>query len=851
MRCDQNIFALFADRVRETPDAIAVIESKTKSVSYRELAVRAAQVGDYVSAQGVAAEEPVGVLMSRTAEMVAVLLGIMKCGAAYVPVDPDDPPSRQRIIMERSGCRRVIAHRARIHGMRDVLSASDEQELGLQFIDIDHIPAATVDPLSAIAPGDRRLAYILYTSGSTGEPKGVEIEHRSVVNLLLASRNLIAFTPRDCFLACSTIGFDISVVELFLPLITGGRLLMSDRGSLLEPARLAAEIRACGVTCMQTGPSMWSVLLGAVQDFPKLRVAISTAEAIPVALARSLVPCGEQVWNLYGPTETTIWSTGYRMTKETLDADQCSPISVSIGHPLAHTSLLILDEQLKPVPDGQTGELFIGGMGLARGYRGNTALTAARFVTIDGNRFYRTGDVVAWSKEGNLLYFGRNDDQMKIRGVRIDPAEVEAAISAHPSVKQAAATWYASAGGTRSIVAAVVPRTEGSPVAAEGLHRWLRGRLPDPMVPSRYVFCEALPLSPSGKIDRVTIRGMPSVDPPVASCEVSSGATPTERIVQTVWQRTLHVERVTPTAHFFTIGGDSLAAVRVLVQIEEVLGVALPVQAVFRSPVLRDFAAEVDRALARREGRRGIRVGGRRLFRSLLRMFTPTSETQVPAITEPIADDYAPVTDARDILPKQHTYVDPWQGHRLKKDALVVSLNEKGNRPGLFWCLQGYRELTQLAGFLGREQPVHGMRSGYLIIRYEDPAHLETLASCYADEITAIQPTGPLLLGGNCQGGFIMRAVADKLAARGRDIRLLVLMEQSRFMPYGGPVALIFGRDSHLNPYLDPGTEKNADFRANFPAGYELVFIDGAHGQFFESPNIESLATILKRLLAR
>ena len=849
MRNDQSIYAFFAERVRDTPDAISVIESKTKSVTYRELALRAAQVGDYLSAQGVAAEEPVGVLMSRTAEMVAVLLGIIKCGAAYVPIDPDDPPSRQRVIMERSGCRRVIAHRARIHAVRDVLSNSDEQELGLSFIDIDHIPAVAVDPLASIAPGDRRLAYILYTSGSTGEPKGVEVEHRSVMNLLLASHNLLAFTPDDCFLACSTIGFDISVVEIFLPLITGGRLLMSDRNSLLEPARLAADIRAYGVTCMQTGPSTWSVLLGAVQDFPTLRVAISTAEAIPVALARSLVAHGETVWNLYGPTETTIWSTGYRMSKETLDADQSSPISVSIGHPLVNTSLLILDEQLNPVPDGQTGELFIGGLGVARGYRGNPALTAQRFVTLNGIRFYRTGDVVAWSKDGNLLYFGRNDDQMKIRGVRIDPAEVETAIRAHPSVQQAAATWYASAGGARSIVAAVVPRSETSPVSAEALHVWLRGRLPDPMVPSRYVFCQTMPLSPSGKIDRVTIRGMPSVDPPADEHDASE-TTKTERTLMAIWRRILQLERVTPGSHFFTVGGDSLAAVRVLTQVEKVLGVVLPVQAIFRSPVLSDLAAEIDRAVARREGRRGIRVSARRLIKALQRMCTSVAKPPVAVIAEPVADEYAPVTNARDILPKQYAYVDPWQGHRVRQDSLVVSLNETGHRPGLFWCLQGYRELTQLAGFLGREQPVHGIRSGYMIIRYEDTSHVETLASRYANEIASIQPEGPLILGGNCQGGLIIRAVAEKLVARGREIRLLVLMEQRRFTPYGGPVALIFGRDSHLNPYLEPGVDMESVFRANFPAGYDVAFIDGAHGQFFESPNIESLAAILKRLLA-
>lgn len=843
---NENLYALFTSVAHARPEAVAVVVDRDRRYCYGQLAERAAQVAAYLESSGVKSEEPVGVMMSRTPEMIAVLLGILKHGAAYVPVDPDDPPGRQRVILEQSGCRLVIAHRARIQALRSVLSEEQAAQLGLKAVDIDHIPAVSADPFSGIAPGGERLAYILFTSGSTGRPKGVAIEHRSVVNLLKASRGLFAFRPDDCFLAVSTIGFDISVVEIFLPLICGGRLLLRDRAALLDPVRLVADVQAYGVTCVQTGPSMWSVLLAETGNFPRLRVAVSTAEAISVALANTLAGQADQVWNLYGPTETTIWSTGYRISAQGLAHDTASAISVPIGQPLLNTEVLILDEAGRRVPEGAEGELYIGGLGVARGYRGDEALTRERFVLIDGIRYYRTGDVVSWSRDGHLLYHGRNDDQMKIRGVRIDPAEVEAVLRAHPGVAQVAATWYEAPGGTRSIVAALVPAS-GGVLDASVLHAWLQERLPDPMIPSRYVFPPSLPLSPSGKIDRGAIRALRAEAVEVA--QPRAGGSPTERTLAELWSRVLQVDRIDPDNHFFTVGGDSLAAVRMLSQVESALGVSLPVQAVFRFPVLRELAAEIDRLVARGEGRGWF--GRFRAWWSRRRPAVHAVSAVAPARTvAPEGADYAPVTDPAMILPRQRAYVDIWEGTRATADALVVTLHPGGAAQGFFWCLQGYRELSQLAGHVGAEHPVHGMRSGYLIIDYEDPAHVDVLASRYADEIDAIQPDGPLVLGGNCQGGRVMRTVADKLAARGREIGLLILMEQREFPPYAGRVALIFGRDSHLNPYAAPGADPEPVFRAAYPVGYEVGLIDGAHGQFFESPNIEKLAAMLRRMLA-
>lgn len=846
MNLDQNLYSLFATQAQQTPDAPAIVVDEKTAWTYQALARRAAQVCDFLLAEGPTDEEPVGVMMSRTPDMVAALLGILKAGGAYVPVDPDDPPTRQRVILENSRCRRVIAHRSRIHTLRNVLSDDDQQRLDLSFIDIDHIPATQTNPWSPAAPGGDRIAYILFTSGSTGVPKGVEVPHRAVANLLCACRSLFACTADDGYLAAATIGFDISVVELFLPLISGGRIVLRDRTSWLEPARLAADIRAHRVTIVQTGPSTWANLLAEQPDFPRVRIVISTAEAIAVPLARQLIAYGEQAWNLYGPTETTVWSTGYLMTHDTLTHREHSPLSVSIGQPLANTTALIVDEEARPVPYGQKGELLLGGLGLARGYRGNPELTAERFVIVRGERYYRTGDVAAWSVDGNLLYFGRNDDQMKIRGVRIDPAEVESAIATHPDVARTAATWYPTISGSRSIIAAII-RRPGASVTAPDLHRWLESRLPAQMIPSRFAFCESLPLSPSGKIDRNVIRAMPGEQPEAG--ESTAALTPTEALVRSAWQRVLQTERIGPDDHFFTIGGDSLAAVRVLTQIEAVVGLELNVQSVFRAPVLRDFAAELDRM---RAARAKVPLATRLRQRAALalrgiraRLIAAPTMTPSPAPAT-IIDAGAPVRNPADILIRQHTYVDPWSGLRARPGALVVTLNPSGRRPGLFWCLQGYRELTQLAGHLGSDQPVHGMRSGYLIIDYDDPVHISVLADHYAGEIERIQPSGALRLGGNCQGGVIMLATAERLRARGREIGRLILMEQSTFRAAPTFVDLVFGRESHLNPYHAPGAEPDRVFRDTYTDGYKVSFISGSHGEFFESPNIESLAAIVR-----
>lgn len=313
LRPDANLAWLVAEQARTTPEAVAIVGDQT--LSYRALTERAEDIAAELTRQGLRAEQPVGVLMQRSADMVAVLLGILRAGGAYVPLDPEDPIERAGRMVQIAGCTLVVGDAPSLERWRAArgLRAAGAGEPAL--LAIDSIPPLAERPdQTPCAPGGDRLAYVLFTSGSTGEPKGVEVEHGSVVNLLQATRDLLGFTATDRYLATATIAFDISVAELFLPLVTGASLLLRDRNLLLDPARLVSEVRSFGVTVVQMGPSVWSVMLGASLTFPHVRVAITTGEPIAPALAQRLARVGDQAWNLYGPTETTVWATAHRLT---------------------------------------------------------------------------------------------------------------------------------------------------------------------------------------------------------------------------------------------------------------------------------------------------------------------------------------------------------------------------------------------------------------------------------------------------------------------------------------------------------------------------------------------------------
>ena len=694
---DTNLAQLFLDQALAAPDAIAIVD-ESGTTTYRGLAERVATIADFLRQRGLAHEEPVGVLMKRSSDLVAALLAVLYCGGAYVPLDPDDPAERNQRICSRAGARLVLTD--------DDLGASVLPVPDVEFVIVEDLTNHA--PLTAASPGGGRLSYILFTSGSTGEPKGVEIEHRAAVNLVCAARDLLGFGPTDRYLATATIGFDISVAELFVPLVSGGSLLLRDRKTWLNPRGLVEDVRRHGVTVIQCGPSVWSVLLAEISDFPRVRIAITTGEPVPPALARRLLAQGEHVWNLYGPTETTVWSTAHRLTSDT-SGD--SPISASIGHPIANTTVSILDEEGVPVPAGGEGELWIGGIGLARGYRDDPELTRERFVSdAAGDRHYRTGDLVARNTAGDLVYFGRNDDQMKIRGVRIEPREVEAAILAGREIEQAAATWFENPDGSRSIIAAVV-LNKGCVLSPTQMHQALSGRLSPQMIPSRWLFLDELPLSPSGKVDRKAIRAASKL----SNATHSSGPelTPTEVTLGGVWRRILNVPTISADDHFFSIGGDSLAAVRMIAEAEQRFQIELPVQAIFEAPTLANLAARIDELLA-----------GAQVARE---------------------SDYI------------FSLVEGHGGRPVFFNNVDLKLAVRGVWPAA-GTLYAISHWAQGRGFV-------------------DADSVEALARTHLARVREIQPVGPYRIAGFSFGGLVAFEMAHQLRSVGQEVEMLFLLD--------------------------------------------------------------------------
>jgi amino acid adenylation domain-containing protein len=722
---DLGVHDLFARQVARRPEAIAAVDA-SGSISYAALASKADAISGQLIRRKLRAEQPVAVLTDRTTDLVATLLGILAAGGCYVPVDKDDPPDRIRHIINVTGCSLVIGRRERIATFREHLkfSASD-----VEFLAIEDCCTASVrgaheiaddtrsGPRNTQAPGGRRLAYILFTSGSTGLPKGVEVEHRSVVNLLMAVSDLIAFTESDRYFALSKIGFDISVAELFLPLLSGGTVVLGETELVMQPRQLAAALVDNQITVFQTGPSVWSILLAEVPTFPRLRVAISTGEAISPDLARRLADVGDSVWNLYGPTETTVWATGHKLQTGPKEAPSRSKVSAPIGRPLPNVTIRILDDQLAVVPAGAEGELWIGGEALARGYCNSESLTRERFVSIGdaAERFYRTGDVVAQDADGTLHYFGRNDDQIKVRGVRIEPMEVESAILKHPQVASAAATWFTTASGSRSIVAAIVGRPNHQ-LDPESLHRHLQDLLTPAVIPSRFVFCDILPLSPNGKIDRKAIRAR-AAEAPAAELATApqEQTTPTEKELIRIWEKTLNVRPISRDHHFFTIGGDSLSAVTMLLEAESAFDLSLSVRTVFESPTVRKLAAHIDRARAQ------LRDHG--------------------------------------------------------NEAFVFPLSPQGRGTPVFFCGVDLRMARQ--GMWTADCPLYSVSLWAQGRGFVEASSMEELAQIELGILRTIQPAGPYRLAGFSFGALLALEMAHQLQRAGEKVELLFLLNPS------------------------------------------------------------------------
>ena len=573
----QRLEQLVAQQATETPDRVAV-RFEGRELSYAELDARANRLANRLQALGAGPNELVGVCMSRSQELLVVLLATMKTGAAYVPVDPGFPPARQEFMLADAQVRVLVTEEALLSS----LPASDATVL---CVDRDrHEIALEPDSPPIHEAGAEDLAYVIYTSGSTGRPKGVEIPHRALLNFLCAMRERPGLTAQDVLVAVTTLSFDIAGLELYLPLIVGAQVVLAPAQSAADPRALARLLESSRATVMQATPTTWRILIDSGWTGMQGLKALCGGEALPPALADELVSRVGELWNMYGPTETTIWSTCAHVRQ--------AGEALTIGRPIANTTLHVLDRRGRPAPIGVPGELLIGGAGLARGYRNRLELTEERFVAgeLGAERLYRTGDLARYRADGTVQFLGRLDHQVKLRGFRIELGEIEATLDAHPSVAQAVASIHEAPGGEPALIAYVV--ADGDPPDAQELRGFLGQSLPTYMVPATIVMLERLPLTPNGKIDR---NALPAPELPSSADDLyMEPRDAMELAVASVFCEVLGIERAGAHDDFFALGGQSLLAARLVSRLVAKLEIELALRAVFETSTVAGLAAHVE-----------------------------------------------------------------------------------------------------------------------------------------------------------------------------------------------------------------------------------------------------------------
>ncbi len=579
-----SVVDLVRARVGLGPDVVAV-RSGGVALSFAELDALSDRVGRLLVDRGVAAGDLVGVCLERSVVMVAVLLGVWKAGAAYVPLDPGFPSERLAFMVADAGLAAVVTSGAGLPVGVDVS--------GVAVVDVDgdgaELAALPAGPLDGVEPGG--LAYVMYTSGSTGRPKGVAVTQANVVNFLLSMAQTPGLAAGDVLLAVTTLSFDISVLELFLPLVVGATVEIASREVAADGRRLGGLIGSSGATVMQATPTTWSMLFDAGWvGAAGLRV-LCGGEAMSRDLADRLVGSCRQVWNMFGPTETTVWSTVASVAAGGAG-------SVPIGRPIAATVCRVLDRAGRLVPPGVAGELFIGGAGVADGYWSRPDLTAERFVADPydpSGRLYRTGDVARWRSDGQLEFLGRADSQVKVRGHRIELGEIETVLRAQPGIVDAVVVARGAI-----LAAYVVPVDADQPPTVSDLRAGVAGRLPGYMIPNTFITLDHLPLTPNRKIDRNALPD-PVVVPEGRRVAPRSE---TERVVAAVWAEVLEVASVGVEDDFFELGGHSLLATRVVARLGDRLGCEVGVRAVFEASTVAGLAAVIDAGGVGASGRR-------------------------------------------------------------------------------------------------------------------------------------------------------------------------------------------------------------------------------------------------------
>jgi amino acid adenylation domain-containing protein len=581
---------LFADRAARMPDAVALVHAG-ETVTFAELDARANRLAHYLVARGVRPESRVGICLPRGIDLVVGILGVLKAGGAYIPLDPGYPAERLSYMLADSGAGIVLT----ASNVADRVADSAAEVVRVDEIRAELASYLSDAPVTAVDPSN--LAYVVYTSGSTGKPKGVATPHRGVISYMMHLQRDYGISVDDTIVPLAALSFDASVRELLGSLCAGAHIVFADEDERMDPPRLLARLRNEPVTAvMAIVPSLLRALVDAAEGegstVDTLRLILASGEALPGELARralAVFPNAKLV-NQWGATEATLSMTRYFAPKDAGEE------TLSLGGPIANMRAYVLDDALRAVPVGVAGEAYLGGVGITRGYVDQPALTAERFLpdsfsTEPGARMYRNGDRVRWRHDGTLEFLGRTDHQIKIRGVRIEPAEVEAALLAHDSVREAIVVAREDGGEKRLV--AYVTAAAGATASPTELRASLEARLPAFMVPSAVVVLDAMPLSPNGKIDR---RQLPAPEFTAQEETYVAPSTPAEEVIAGIWAEVLAAARVGAHDNFFALGGHSLLATRVVSRLRDAFGVEVSLRALFEAPTVAGLAERVEAA---------------------------------------------------------------------------------------------------------------------------------------------------------------------------------------------------------------------------------------------------------------
>lgn len=737
-------------------DSVAVV-SGDRSLTHRALWQRVRTLARALQERGIGAEDRVAVALQRGPELVVALLAVLEAGAAYIPLDPDHPPERLRFVLEESQADLLLTG-ATVEGHLPP-SAVPKMLLGDEGSFAAEAGTKETSPLQLppCPPCRESLAYVLYTSGSTGRPKGVAVSHGAAVNFLLSMLRRPGLGPRDVLVAVTTVAFDISLLELFGPLAAGGRVVLADRESTRDGRRLAALLETSGATVMQATPAGWQMVLDSGWTPPDGFRILCGGQELPVPLARRLGGAA-QLWNLYGPTETTVWSSLEKVSPPSLEVTS----SVSLGRPLDNTHLVATDASLRPCLPGTSGELTIGGRGLARGYLSRPALTAAVFVpdpfgAAPGSRRYLTGDRARRLPDGRLEFLGRRDRQVKIHGFRIEPAEIEAALLEHPEVREATVVTAQDPTGEEARLVAFITGT-GSVTGTgtqEELSKWLSFKVPTYLIPAEIRILEALPLTPNNKVDHSALQRLAGkrlqaqLEDATESSLRQRTWTETESAVRALFAEMLGIppQQVLADSSFFTLGGHSLLTTRLLSAVRDSLEADVSLIDFFRQPTVIGLAEAVERQRgeslsARRDAQRDTRLSSR-LEERLETLPACLVPMQLGSPTEPTSSAPTPGSPI--------FWVPPAAGSPLCYLELV-------------------RNLDPLLSSWGLQAP--GLRPG------ESPlSRVPELAAHFIEGMRAVSPQGPYRIAGWSFGAVVAWEMARQLAESGTQVELLALLD--------------------------------------------------------------------------